>query len=192
MDKVTVSDVEPTALSEESHRRELSAPLGTANVAINRYRLAPGEGFPGGLHTHLDQEEVFVVVDGEATFETMNGTVTIGQREAIRFAPGEFQSGRNDSDGELVAFAIGAPRGTRETCIPADCPDCEHRTLGLDTTGDRLTMVCPACDSEHVPEDCPECGHDVLYTTVGEENDPIVVCEGCRAEFENPPLRDSS
>ena len=43
-------------------RRGLSDPLDTDDVAINRYRLEPDERFTSAIHTHMDQEEVFVVV----------------------------------------------------------------------------------------------------------------------------------
>jgi len=36
---------------------------------MNYVELAPGDAFPGGLHTHGDQEEVFYVLSGIATFE---------------------------------------------------------------------------------------------------------------------------
>jgi len=124
MRKVTIDDLEPDVLGEGSDRRGLSDPLGTTDVAINHYRLGPGEGFPAGLHAHMDQEEVFLVLDGEASFETMDGEVTVGSGEAIRFSPGEFQSGRNASGSELTAVAIGAPRETEDVRIPVDCPDC--------------------------------------------------------------------
>jgi uncharacterized cupin superfamily protein len=198
MDHVTIDDLEPDALGEESDRRRLSDPLGTTDVAINHYRLGPGTGFPAGLHAHMDQEEVFLVLDGEATFETIDGDstfetidgeVTVRSGEAIRFAPGEFQSGRNASESELTAVAIGAPRDSEDVRIPVDCPDCGHDNLRLETGGDSLTFVCPGCGTEHVPQDCPGCGSPDLRVTLGERTRTVVVCQDCGAEFEHPPLR---
>jgi len=54
----------------------------------------------------------------------MDGEVTVSEGEVIRFAPGEFQSGKNDSDGEVVAFAMGAPRDSEDVRVPQDCPEC--------------------------------------------------------------------
>jgi uncharacterized cupin superfamily protein len=68
MDHVPLGDGTSNALGDERLYR-LSAALDATSVAINRYRLAPGEEFPGGLHAHADQEEVFVVLEGEATFD---------------------------------------------------------------------------------------------------------------------------
>lgn len=102
---------------EDIDRRELSAPLATTDLAINYYRIPPENGFPGGVHAHMDQEEVFVVLVGTAEFETMNGTITVEAGEAIRFGPGEFQSGANAAEQDLVALALGAPRDSEDVRI---------------------------------------------------------------------------
>ena len=189
MEKVDIRNVAAHAVAEDSARRGLSEPLETTDIALNHYRLAPGEGFPGGLHAHMDQEEVFVVLNGEATFETLDGEVTVGEREAIRFSPGEFQSGKNNADRELVVVAIGGPRDTEDIRIPVACPDCEHDTLRFQTRDDELTFVCPDCDAEHVPRNCPECGSPDLHITLDETTHTVVVCQGCGVEFETPPLQ---
>lgn len=61
----------------------------------------------------MDQEELFIVLAGTAAFETMDGTITVDTGEAIRFAPGEFHSGANAANEELVALAVGVPRAPR-------------------------------------------------------------------------------
>lgn len=65
-------------------RLRLSDPLDTTAIAVNHYRIPPGNEFPSGVHAHMDQEEVFVVLDGTAAFETMEGTITVEAGEAIR------------------------------------------------------------------------------------------------------------
>jgi len=148
MEKISIQDVEPGAFGRDIDRRGLSEPLETGDVAINRYRLDPGERFSGGMHAHMDQEEVFIIVEGEATFETMDGEVTVGKNEAIRFAPGEFQSGKNDSDGDVVAFALGAPRDSEDVRIPQDCPECGHDNLRAIPGEDGFDLRCPECGTE--------------------------------------------
>ena len=148
MEKVSIGDVEPNAFGSDIDRRGLSDPLGTADLALNRYRLDPGERFSGGMHAHMDQEEVFVIVEGEATFETMDGEITVGEAEAIRFAPGEFQSGKNDSDGEVVAFAMGAPRDSEDVRIPQNCPECGHDNVRAIPSDDGFDLQCPECGAE--------------------------------------------
>lgn len=148
MEKVSIGDVEPNAFGSDIDRRGLSDPLETTDFALNRYRLDPGERFSGGMHAHMDQEEVFVIVEGEATFETMDGEVTVGEAEVIRFAPGEFQSGKNDSDGEVVAFAMGAPRDSEDVRLPQNCPECGHDNVRAIPGDDGFDLQCPECGAE--------------------------------------------
>lgn len=196
MEKVAVDDVQPTARVDVD-QRSLADPLGADAVALNHYRLEPGEAFPSGLHAHADQEELFVVLAGEAAFETYlpggedgpeSGEVTVAAGEAVRFAPGEFQSGRNAGDDELVALALGAPRDSEDVRLPIRCPACDRGDLRLDTDGG-LTVVCPDCGAERVPEDCPECGGE-LRLVLGESGTPVAACRDCDGEFANPPLGD--
>ncbi|ELZ25490.1 hypothetical protein C475_10679 [Halosimplex carlsbadense 2-9-1] len=194
-------------------RRGLSDPLDTDGVALNRYRVPPGEGFPSGLHTHADQEEVFVVLNGTATFETLPGRdpnapavdrddgsgatggdartgreVEVDAGEAIRFAPGEYQSGYNRGESDLVALAIGAPRETTDVRVPVRCPDCGGADFALDAGGEGVTFRCPDCDADRVPAPCPDCGRDAMTLTL--HGDVVVAaCEGCGAAFDEPPFR---
>ncbi|KZN25900.1 hypothetical protein A4G99_01140 [Haladaptatus sp. R4] len=195
MKSVSIDEADESGDSEIS-RHELTEPLGTTHVAINYYRLAPEEGLPGGLHTHMDQEEVFVVIEGKAAFEMYPSidaeneegkTVTINAGEAIRFAPGEFRSGKNESDDELVILALGAPRDSNEVRFPVDCPDCGLGELGFEMTDDGPLFVCPECDTERLPDPCPDCGEDGLHVELSDENRSIVVCGECGAEFDTPP-----
>ncbi|PSP74323.1 cupin [Halobacteriales archaeon QS_3_64_16] len=197
MKRVTIADIESDSGEIGIDRRRLSGPLNTTDVAINHYRLAPGTGFPGGLHSHMDQEEVFVVIKGEATFETLASgsdtgeTVTVGAGEAIRFAPGgEFHSGANESDGDLLAVAIGAPPDSEDVRIPLECPECSHDDMRVRMDEEGVTFVCPDCDTECVPRACLECGREEMRFALAEENQAVVVCPNCSAEFDRPPLRD--
>jgi mannose-6-phosphate isomerase-like protein (cupin superfamily)/predicted RNA-binding Zn-ribbon protein involved in translation (DUF1610 family) len=197
MEKTSIDNVESNTGRSGTDRRQLSGPLNATNVAIDHYRLAPGTGFPGGLHTHTDQEEVFVVIEGEATFETLAAgsdtgeTVTVGVDEAIMFAPGgEFHSGKNESDGDLLAVAIGAPRDSEDVRIPLECPECSHDDMRVVIGEDRTTFVCPDCDTERVPRACPKCGREEMRFALAEEARAIVLCPDCSAEFDQPPLRD--
>jgi uncharacterized cupin superfamily protein len=158
VEKATVDEIEPRAPGgSEIDRRGLAGPLGAEDVAVNRYVLAPGEAFSGGLHAHLDQEEIFYVVEGEATFETRpeptadSETITVGPGEVVRFAPGEYQQGRNESDDTVVALAIGAPKDTTEARLAQRCPACDNPALALVRTDEGMGFECPECEERVQP-----------------------------------------
>jgi len=147
MEKVTIDDVEAGGMGDAAVRR-LADPLGTSDVAINHYTLEPGERFSGGLHTHMDQEEVFYVLEGRATFETPDDDVTVGAGELIRFAPGEYQSGKNAGDEPVRALALGAPKESEDVRVPETCRDCGHENMRFIPGDDGFTLVCPECGTE--------------------------------------------
>jgi uncharacterized cupin superfamily protein len=138
--------------------RRLDDVLGTTGLALAHYRLAPGERFSRSLHTHRDQSELFVVLDGTATFEwrptadATSETVTVGAEGAVRFAAGEFQSGYNDGSVPAVALAVGVPRETDalEIARVAEagevvCPDCDHGAAEPVLVEGRERLRCVEC-----------------------------------------------
>ncbi|MFC4359689.1 cupin domain-containing protein [Halobium salinum] len=151
MKRISVDDVEtPASVSPASVLRPLSAALGAEGVAVNYFELAPGESFGYDYHRHLDQEEVFYVLAGTATFETESGTVDLGPGEAVRFAPGEFQLGWNRGERRVVALALGAPRGSTGIEYLRACPTCAGRTLQTPELVDGANAVvvrCTGCGS---------------------------------------------
>ena len=159
MEHVDVDEIESEAAgSGDVAMRGLTDPLGTSDLAMNHYTLAPGEAFSGGLHTHMDQEEVFYVLSGTATFETKpeataeSETVEVGEGQAVRFAPGEFQQGRNESDGTVTALALGAPKGSTDVRVPLSCRNCgESDAFSYVTTDDGAVLRCPECGLELEP-----------------------------------------
>ncbi|MFB6205516.1 MAG: cupin domain-containing protein [Haloglomus sp.] len=150
MERVRVTDVDPW-MAPASTKRPLSNALDAEDVAINHYELAPGESFAFGYHRHAEQEEVFFVLEGTATFETEADEVEVEAGEAVRFAPGEWQQGTNETSDRVVALAIGAPADAGETTILRECPDCGERTeqsVQPTEEGDALATVCEACGAE--------------------------------------------
>jgi len=125
--------------------------LATTDVAVNYYELAPGDSFAYGYHAHDEQEEVFYVQEGTVTFHTAAGPVEVGAGELVRFAPGEYQRGVNDSDARVVALALGAPKESGETDIRRHCPDCDAETSqDIAFIDDRQAVVvrCEECATE--------------------------------------------
>jgi uncharacterized cupin superfamily protein len=138
-------------MSPASVRRPLGKELGVEAMALNYFELAPGESFAFGYHRHADQEEVFYVVSGTATFETESGETVVDAGEAVRFEPGEYQQGWNRGEERCVALALGAPADTGETEVLRDCPDCGERTpqrIEPVEGGDALVTRCEGCGAE--------------------------------------------
>jgi uncharacterized cupin superfamily protein len=154
MEKASVSDVDPFRTGNEELDRRTLRPLtgavGAKNLAVNHYELAAGERFSNRLHTHLDQEEVFYVLEGTATFRTEDGTVELEAGEAIRFAPGEYQTGYNDGDERVRALALGAPGRSTEIRVRESCEACgEVDALAVDLDREGLPLRCPECGAEY-------------------------------------------
>lgn len=190
MDHVAIDAIDATELPNGATRIALGEAVGTTDVAINHYRLEPDQALPGGLHTHMDQEEIFYVTAGTATFETLDGPVEVEAGEVIRFGPGVYQSGTNRSGDPVTVLAIGAPPETEDTRIPATCPACGHGDLRLVTEDTGLVFACPACGATHVPAACPTCGASDLRMTIDTADRPVAACQGCGDQFEEPPLED--
>ena len=155
MDRVSLEDVpvQTNPVADQSVRKPVSQMLGTEDFAFNYFELEPEESFSGGMHRHHDQEEVFYVLDGEATFETPDDEYTIGTDEAIRFEPGEYQTGYNSGSDTLRGFAMGAP-GSQHDWDQIDallyCSECDEKTdfaMGLTDEG-RFEFECRDCGHE--------------------------------------------
>lgn len=150
MEKVTIDAIE-SRMGPASVKRALAGPLGADDIALNYYELEPGESFGFGYHRHPNQEEVFLVRSGTVTFETEDGDVRVEAGDAIRFAPGEWQLGRNEGDERVVAFALGAPQEMGDTDMLRHCEACGGRTHNyVEMTDDRDALLtrCEECDTE--------------------------------------------
>jgi len=151
MEKTAIEEIEDM-MSAATVKRSLSEAVGAEDVAVNYYELEPGETFGFGYHRHPDQEELFHILSGTATFETEEGAVAVHEGEMIRFAPGEWQLGHNRGDKRVRALAIGAPQES-ETDLRRECPDCgTTRRLSFAVTddGEALAAYCETCGTEVV------------------------------------------
>jgi predicted RNA-binding Zn-ribbon protein involved in translation (DUF1610 family) len=99
------------------------------------------------------------VLEGEARFEHMPeataepSTTTVSAGEAVRFAPGEFQTGRNETDGVVRALALGAPRESEEGRVPQPCPECGESDVMAVVMGDEgMLLECPDCGATLRPD----------------------------------------
>lgn len=152
MQHVTIDDIEPPSTNSPADVvRPLTQALGTTGLAMNFFELAPGDSFGFAYHRHNDQEEVFYIQRGTATFETESGDIEVDAGEVIRFSPGEFQLGTNHSDERVKALAIGAPRDSEEVEYLLDCSTCEGRTVHTTEVNEDegvIVIQCSECGAE--------------------------------------------
>ena len=127
MDKIRIENVSQQ-VDSSTIKRPLTDAMNVSNVALNYCELAPGDSFAYGYHMHETQEEIFVILEGQVTFETEDGETVVEAGEAIRFAPGEYQQGTNVDDERVVALAIGAPQESGDSEILRPCEACGGRT----------------------------------------------------------------
>lgn len=128
-------------------KRAVGDTLGIEGFALNYFELEPRETFSNTLHTHFDQEEVFYVLEGTATFETDEGQFSVDAGEVVRFEPGEYQKGSNSTDERVVAIVLGAPKESQEASL--ECPSCGAReSPDVERTDDAVIFECAACGNE--------------------------------------------
>ena len=159
--------------------RRLGDALAADHVAINHYRVAPGERI-AGLHAHADQEEVFVVLDGAVTVETLDGRVHVADEEAVRVPPGEFQSCHNAADDEAVVLALGAPPDSEDVRVPVGCSACDADEQRLAFPDGEELLVCPDCGAETEPN-CEACGGAEMRVVLNGSGSPVERCRDCGA-----------
>ena len=130
----------------------VSTTLGTEGIAMNFFECDPGEPVGDCYHRHHEQEEIFIVLDGTATFDTEDGDVEVEAGETVRFEPGEWQQGWNRGTDRLRVVALGAPLEEGPTDLRRYCPSCGRRVPVAVTeydTGVRYT--CEVCGGETDP-----------------------------------------
>ena len=103
-----VEDLAPKfGLSPGLESRFARTPLGLEQSGLSYFRVAPDFTTPFG-HRHGKQEEVYLVVSGNARVKVEDDVVELGAWDAIRIPAGTAHSFGGGPDGaEIVAF--GAP-----------------------------------------------------------------------------------
>ena len=75
---------------------------------VSYFKLEPGFHPPFG-HKHAEQEEIYVIVSGNATIKVDDDEIELGAFDAIRLAPEATRALKGGPDGcEMIAF--GAPK----------------------------------------------------------------------------------
>jgi mannose-6-phosphate isomerase-like protein (cupin superfamily) len=82
--------------------------LGLEKCGVTLFKADAGYKIPWG-HRHREQEEVYLVLSGSATVQFEDGSVELGEWDAVRIPPDvarSFEAGPNGA--ELLAFGAGA------------------------------------------------------------------------------------
>lgn len=87
--------------------RAATKPLELENSALSYQRIPPGYRFPYG-HTHVQQEETYVVVRGGGRMKVDDEILEIEEWDAVRVPPGTWRGYEAGPDG-LEILVIGAP-----------------------------------------------------------------------------------
>ena len=106
--KEDVEDQAPKfGMSPNLEMRMARVPLELENSGLSYLRVAPNFRQPFG-HTHKQQEEVYVVVDGSGRVKIDDETLDLKQWDAVRLHKDAMRAFEGGPDGLLV-LAIGAP-----------------------------------------------------------------------------------
>lgn len=106
--KHDVEDMAPKfGLSPGAESRFARVPLELEQSGVSYFKLAAGFRFPFG-HTHGEQEEVYVVINGNAVLRLDDEELELERLDAVRIPKGTKRAIQGGPDGcELLAF--GAP-----------------------------------------------------------------------------------
>jgi mannose-6-phosphate isomerase-like protein (cupin superfamily) len=104
------ADVESILSDEQGGLWFLKDALDTEHLGFSVLELESGAN--GMEHDHADdgQEEIYYVIDGEATVELADETVTLSANEALRLDAEETRQIHNRSDVRAKLVLVGAPR----------------------------------------------------------------------------------
>lgn len=95
-----------TQLVSEGHTRIMLAETENSTFRIHCYGPKGGEN---GLHTHIDEDHVFVILQGEAQFYDLDGPLPVLRKnQALMLPRGAFYSFENSGDEPLVLLRFGA------------------------------------------------------------------------------------
>jgi uncharacterized cupin superfamily protein len=106
--KDDVDDQAPNfGLAGDIEARMARVPLGMENAGLSYLRLAPGFRIPWG-HSHKQQEEVYVLVNGSARIKIEDEVRDMKQWDAVRLRRDTVRSFEAGDEGAEF-IAVGAP-----------------------------------------------------------------------------------
>ena len=87
---------------------DLGKQLGSATMGARLWRLHPGQA--STKHRHVDQEELYVLLEGSGRARVGDGDpLTLERLDTVRVAPGVVRQLFNDTDADALWLVVGAP-----------------------------------------------------------------------------------
>jgi mannose-6-phosphate isomerase-like protein (cupin superfamily) len=122
MPAYTIANLKEIDDSAGEHAPELEAHfarkhLDSEHLGVSYFRYAPGFRSPMG-HSHREQEEVYVVVNGSGRIKLDDDIVDLRRWDVVRVAPKTVRALEGGPDG-LEVVAIGADRPEGGDGVPA-------------------------------------------------------------------------
>lgn len=112
--KASTADVDSPIPEEWGAIWFLKKPLETEELGISIFELEPGGKGAEHDEGETGQEEVYVCVEGEVTFEFEDDTVVLRENEALRVSPGTTRQVHNRGDERFKMVVVGAPTSAAE------------------------------------------------------------------------------
>jgi mannose-6-phosphate isomerase-like protein (cupin superfamily) len=111
-----VHGVPTETVSEQLSIQRMADMLGAEKLRANMWTLAEGSGL---RHSHREQEELFLVLDGTAQIEAEGTIFKLGERDALVVPAGVAHQLTNIGLGPLTYFVVAAP------AVKGDATRCE-------------------------------------------------------------------
>jgi len=86
---------------------DLGAQLEATRLGARLWRLAPGQA--STRHRHLEQEELYVLLEGTGRMRVDEEPLTIEPLDAVLVGPDSVRQVFNDTDDEALWLVVGAP-----------------------------------------------------------------------------------
>jgi quercetin dioxygenase-like cupin family protein len=98
---------------------DLAGPLGTAAVSARVWRVAPGQALT--WHRHLDETELYVVLEGTGRMRVADESLTLAPLSAVVVEPATLRQIFNDTDRDALWLVVGTPpEGDRIRAMDAE------------------------------------------------------------------------
>jgi mannose-6-phosphate isomerase-like protein (cupin superfamily) len=122
MSDYTIENLKEIENSAADHGPDLEARFGrrhldSEHLGVTYFRYAAGFRAPMG-HSHREQEEIYVVVNGGGRIKLNDDIVDLRQWDAVRVAPATVRAIEAGPDG-LEFIAVGADRPEGGDGVPA-------------------------------------------------------------------------